>query len=127
MSGFPYQKQVDEYYKVKIREVTRWMLDFVQDQKRITSNQRRELIWRADNISFSSAGDMNKYVQDLKTMNKDPHKGERLSNGPVFRHSLSIQQELMEGVDAAAVLYKNNRTAYNVCLIRKDFEENGKK
>ena len=58
---------------------------------------------------------------------KDPHKGGRPSNGPVFRHSLSIPQELMEGVDAAAMLYKNNRTAYIVSLIRKDLEENGKK
>lgn len=74
MSGFPYQKQVDEYYMVKIREVTRWMLDFVQDQKRITNNQRRELIWRAENISFSSAGEMNKYVQDLKTIGKKEKK-----------------------------------------------------
>lgn len=49
MSGFPYQKKVDEYYRVKIREVMRWMLDFVQDQKRITKDQRRELIWRAEN------------------------------------------------------------------------------
>lgn len=58
---------------------------------------------------------------------KDPHKGGRPSNGPVFRHSLSIPQELMEGVDAASVLYKNNRTAYIVDLIRKDLEENGEK
>lgn len=58
---------------------------------------------------------------------RDPHKGGRPSNGPVFRHSLSIPQELMEGVDAAAMLYKNNRTAYIVSLIRKDLKENGKK
>ena len=74
MSGFPYQKKVDEYYRVKIREVMRWMLDFVQDQKRITKDQRRELIWRAENISFSSAGEMNKYVQDLKTIGKKEKK-----------------------------------------------------
>lgn len=58
---------------VKIREVMRWILDFVQDQKRITNNQRRELIWRAENISFSSADDMNKYPEDIGE-NKGSHR-----------------------------------------------------
>ena len=51
----------------------RWILDFVQDQKRITNNQRRELIWRAENISFSSADDMNKYPEDIGE-NKGSHR-----------------------------------------------------
>ncbi len=70
MSGFPYQDEIDRYYEVKKKEVREWVIEFTVDQKRLTQEQSKRLLAYAERISFSTAGEVNTYVQGLKTIGK---------------------------------------------------------
>lgn len=70
MSGFPRQAEIDEYYAKKKQEVGDWLIEYVGTQKRLTQEQRRQILTYAENMSFSTAGEVNAYVQGLKTVGK---------------------------------------------------------
>lgn len=54
-------------------------------------------------------------------------KAGRPSTGRTYKITLAIPEELINDIDAAALLYKGNRTAYINSLIKKDLDENLKK
>lgn len=70
MSGFPRQDEIDIYYKNKKKEVGEWLIEYVADQKRLTQEQRRRILAYAERMSFSTSGEVNAYVQGLKTVGK---------------------------------------------------------
>lgn len=70
MSGFPRQDEIDIYYKNKKKEVGVWLIEYADDQKRLTQEQRRKLMEYAKYMSFSKAKEANDYVQGLKTVGK---------------------------------------------------------
>lgn len=70
MSGFPHQEEIDVYYEKKKKEVRDWLIQYEGEQKRLTKEQRRCLLKYAEQISFSTAGEVNSYVQGLKTVGK---------------------------------------------------------
>ncbi len=48
----------------------------------------------------------------------------RPSSGKTIKITLAIPEDLMDGIEAASLLHKGNRTAYINSLIRKDLGEN---
>lgn len=70
MSGFPRQDEVDIYYEDKKKEVGKWLIEYAGDQKRLTQEQRKQILAYADRMSFSTAREANAYVQGLKTVGK---------------------------------------------------------
>lgn len=70
MNGFPHQEEVDVYYQEKKQEVRAWLIQYEGEQKRLTKEQRRCLLEYAEKISFSTVGEVNSYVQELKTVGK---------------------------------------------------------
>lgn len=70
MSGFPQQNEIDVYYENKKKEVGDWLYKYVGEQKRLTQEQRQQLLEYAARMSFSVAGEVNVYVQGLKTVGK---------------------------------------------------------
>ena len=48
----------------------------------------------------------------------------RPSTGKTIKVTLAIPEELIDGVEAASLLHKGNRTAYINSLIRKDLNAN---
>lgn len=70
MSGFPRQDEIDIYYEDKKKEVGKWLIEYVGDQKRLTQEQRKQILAYADRMSFSTAREANAYVQGLKTVGK---------------------------------------------------------
>ncbi|MBU5679001.1 hypothetical protein [Blautia sp. MSJ-9] len=78
MSGFPRQDEIDAYYAKKKKEVGEWLIEYAGDQKRLTQEQRRQILVYAEQMSFSMAGEVNVYVQNLKTVGK--REKERLQN-----------------------------------------------
>ena len=48
----------------------------------------------------------------------------RPSTGKTIKITLAIPEELIDGVEAASLLHKGNRTAYINSLIRKDLNAN---
>jgi len=54
-------------------------------------------------------------------------KAGRPSTGRTYKITLAIPEELINDIDAAALLHKGNRTAYINSLIKKDLDENLKK
>ena len=48
----------------------------------------------------------------------------RPSSGKTVKITLAIPEDLMDGIEAASLLHKGNRTAYINSLIRKDLNEN---
>ena len=48
----------------------------------------------------------------------------RPSSGRTIKITLAIPEDLMDGIEAASLLHKGNRTAYINSLIRKDLSEN---
>ena len=95
MSGFPRQDEIDLYYKDKKKEVGEWLIEYAGDQKRLTQEQRRRLLAYAERMSFSMAGEVNAYVQGLKTVGK--REKERL------RSYLSQIDWLPEGVNTGTL------------------------
>ena len=95
MSGFPRQDEIDLYYKDKKKEVGEWLIEYAGDQKRLTQEQRRRLLAYAERMSFSTAGEVNAYVQGLKTVGK--REKERL------RSYLSQIDWLPEGVNTGTL------------------------
>ena len=51
-------------------------------------------------------------------------KAGRPSSGKTVKITLAIPENLMSGIDSAALLHKGNRTAYINSLIQKDLNEN---
>ena len=90
-------------------------------KKKTTKNFGQEINQSAHVIAVKEPSLSDQVVQ------RDGHAGGRPSNGPSFRISLSVPEELREGIDHAAILHKSNKTAYIVSLIKKDLAENGKK
>lgn len=74
MSGFPHQEEIDVYYEEKKKEVRDWLIQYEGEQKRLTKEQRRCLAEYAEKISFSTVGEVNSYVQGLKTVGKKNKK-----------------------------------------------------
>ena len=70
MSGFPRQDDIDIYYEDKKKEVGKWLIEYAGDQKRLTQEQRKQILAYADRMSFSTAREANAYVQGLKTVGK---------------------------------------------------------
>lgn len=70
MSGFPRQDEIDIYYEDKKKEVGKWLIEYAGDQKRLTQEQRKQILAYADRMSFSTAREANSYVQGLKTVGK---------------------------------------------------------
>lgn len=70
MSGFPRQNEIDVYYENKKKEVGEWLIEYAGAQKRLTQEQRRRILAYAERMSFSTAGEVNAYVQGLKTVGK---------------------------------------------------------
>ena len=70
MSGFPRQDEIDIYYEDKKKEVGKWLIEYAGDQKRLTQEQRKQILAYADRMSFSTAREANAYVQGLKTVGK---------------------------------------------------------
>lgn len=70
MSGFPYQKEIDIYYENKKQEVGKWLLEFSKQQKRLTQTQRNQIQTYAQNVSFNMIGEIEEYIQNLKTIGK---------------------------------------------------------
>ncbi len=70
MSGFPYQNEIDVYYDKKKKEVSEWLIDYTHGLKRITKAQKENLLSYSKRISFSVAGEVNMYVQQLSTVSK---------------------------------------------------------
>ena len=70
MSGFPRQDEIDIYYEDKKKEVGKWLIEYAGDQKRLTQEQRKQILAYADRMSFSTAREANAYVQGLKTGGK---------------------------------------------------------
>ncbi len=68
--GFPHQEKIDKYYEEKKKEVGEWLIEYASDQKRLTQEQRRRILAYAERISFSTAGEVNSYIQELKTVGK---------------------------------------------------------
>lgn len=68
--GFPRQDEIDIYYEAKKKEVGRWLTDFVNEQKRITKEQRQQILEYAENMTFTNAGLASAYIQNLKTVGK---------------------------------------------------------
>lgn len=68
--GFPHQEEIDKYYEAKKKEVGEWLIEYAGDQKRLTQEQRRRILAYAEWMSFSTAGEVNAYVQGLKTVGK---------------------------------------------------------
>lgn len=69
---------------------------------------------------FSSA--INATVE--KKMPTNEKKAGRPSSGKTVKITLAIPENLMSGIDSAALLHKGNRTAYINSLIQKDLNEN---
>lgn len=95
MSGFPQQNEIDVYYENKKKEVGDWLYKYVGEQKRLTQKQRQQLLEYAARMSFSVAGEVNVYVQGLKTVGK--REKERL------RSHLSQIDWLPEGVNTGTL------------------------
>lgn len=55
---------------------------------------------------------------------EDKRPAGRPSSGKTFKITLAIPEDLMDGIEAASLLHKGNRTAYINSLIRKDLDEN---
>ena len=70
MSGFPGQDEIDKHYGNKKKEVGKWLIEYTGNQKRLTQEQRKRILAYAERISFSTAGETNAYVQELKTVGK---------------------------------------------------------
>lgn len=70
MSGFPYQNEIDVYYEKKKKEVSEWLIEYTNGLKRITKAQKEKLLSYSERISFSVAGEVNMYVQQLPTVSK---------------------------------------------------------
>lgn len=70
MSGFPYQDEIDLYYKNKKIEVRDWLIEFADKQKRISNKQREKLLDYAEQIRFSSIDELTEYVQNLNRIGK---------------------------------------------------------
>lgn len=72
------QQRVDDYYRDKKQEVGQWVTEYVENQKKITEEQRKRLLTYASQISFTTAGEINAYVQNLNTVSK--REKEKLEN-----------------------------------------------
>lgn len=70
MESFPWQKEIDVYYEDKKQEVSKWLLEFAGQQKRLTQTQRNQIRAYAKQVSFSRMDEINVYVQNLKTVGK---------------------------------------------------------
>lgn len=68
------------------------------------------------------AGAINATV-DKKAPTSEKKAG-RPSSGKTVKITLAIPENLMSGIDSAALLHKGNRTAYINSLIQKDLNEN---
>ena len=68
--GFPRQDEIDIYYEAKKKEVGRWLTNFANEQRRITKEQRQQILEYAENMTFTNAGLANAYIQNLKTVGK---------------------------------------------------------
>ena len=67
---FPHQEQINKYYEEKKKEVGVWLVQFADEQKKLTKEQRQQIIEYADKMTFTNAGYANAYIQDLKTVGK---------------------------------------------------------
>lgn len=87
----------------------------------LTANKNKSKLNFSDEIDKT----IKKQSDDTTTQKR---KAGRPTNGPVKKISLSIPQELYEGVETGATLFfKGNKTAYINALIKKDLKENGEK
>lgn len=64
------QDQIDEYYKNKKQEVQVWLIEYVNNLKRIKEDQRNRFLAYAQNITFLNTKELNDYVQELTTVSK---------------------------------------------------------
>ena len=68
------QTIIDNYYDKKKKELKLWMIDFVDDLKRINKTQRSCLLEYAERISFGTLTEVNEYVNSLSTISKRDKK-----------------------------------------------------
>lgn len=71
MSGLTVDlEKIDQYYTIKKKEVSNWLIEYIMQLKRINKYQKEQLINYAKDIKFNSVEDFNSYVQELKTISK---------------------------------------------------------
>lgn len=78
MSSFLYQDNLELYYEGKKKEVGEWLMQYTNNLKKVTKEQKEQLECYSKNMSFKIAGDVNAYVQNLNTVGKRDKK--RLSD-----------------------------------------------
>ncbi len=68
------QGQIDLYYEKKKGEVSKWLIKYTTDLKRVTEDQRKQLIEYAKGLSFDTVGRFNQYAQQLTTISMKDKK-----------------------------------------------------
>lgn len=68
------QSQIDLYYKKKKGEVSNWLTEYTTSLKRVTEDQRKQLIEYAKGLSFDNVGRFNQYAQQLTTISMKDKK-----------------------------------------------------
>lgn len=68
------QGQIDLYYEKKKGEVSKWLIKYTADLKRVTEDQRKQLIEYAKGLSFNTVGRFNQYAQQLTTISMKDKK-----------------------------------------------------
>lgn len=64
------QEEIDLYYEKKRKEVGEWLAEYTDSLKRITRTQKEKLLEYANDLTFTKAGEVNVYVQGLKTVSQ---------------------------------------------------------
>lgn len=70
MGGFPDQEKIDIYYENKKMEIKEWLVEYANNQKRISNQQRERILKYADSVTFSNIGEINNYIQNLNRIGK---------------------------------------------------------
>lgn len=74
MSVLPTQDEIDVYYEEKKKEVATWVVEYANGLKRVTKTQKSTILVYAEKLTFSSVGELNHYVQSLKTVSQRDKK-----------------------------------------------------
>ena len=71
MSGLTVDlEDIEQYYKMKKKEVSNWLMEYIMQLKRINKYQKEQLIAYAKDIKFNSIDDFYSYAQELPTISK---------------------------------------------------------